>query len=180
MRGKRGRPRKYRHDVRCPECGSNWCVKNGHQKNGKQKFMCKDCGRSFIWKGEKNKHPEKVKEQALRMLGEGMSISAVSRVLGIPEGTVSCWLYREGKKLIEENEMKLEKLRKEKGFKEVKSISLDEMWTYVGARRGAKRNSYWVWTAVIEVENGEEVVTFEVGKRDEETFLKAMGENTFC
>ena len=91
MRGKRGRPRKYRHDVRCPECGSNWCVKNGHQKNGKQKFMCKDCGRSFIWKGEKNKHPEKVKEQALRMLGEGMSISAVLRVLRTFQGAVFCW-----------------------------------------------------------------------------------------
>ena len=54
------------------------------------------------------------------------------------------------------------------------------MWTYVGARGGAKRNSYWVWTAVIEVEDGEEVVTFEVGNRDEETFLKVMEENTFC
>jgi len=54
----------------------NWCVKNGCQKNGKQKFMCKDCGRSFTWKGEKNKHPEKVREQALKMLGEDMSISA--------------------------------------------------------------------------------------------------------
>jgi hypothetical protein len=30
MKGKRGRPRKYRHDIRCPECGSNWCVRNGH------------------------------------------------------------------------------------------------------------------------------------------------------
>ena len=114
------------------------------------------------------------------MLGEGMSISAVSRVLGIPEGTVSCWLYREGKRLIEENESKLEKLRREKGFKGVKSISLDEMWTYVGARKGVKRNSYWVWTAVIEVEDGEEVVTFEVGNRDEETFLKVMEEITLC
>ena len=55
-----------------------------------------------------------------------------------------------------------------------------EMWTYVGGRRGAKRNFYWVWTAVIEVEDGEEVVTFEVGKRDEETFLKVMEKYTFC
>jgi len=34
------------------------------------------------------------------MLREGMSISAVARVLGIPEGTVSCWLYRERRRLI--------------------------------------------------------------------------------
>jgi len=34
------------------------------------------------------------------MLEEGMSISAVAKVLGIPEGTVSCWLYRERRRLI--------------------------------------------------------------------------------
>lgn len=88
--------------------------------------------------------------------------------------------YREGKKLLEENEKKLRKLRKEKGLKGVKSISLDEMWTYVGARKGDKRNSCWIWTAVVDVGEGEKIVTFEVGKRDEETFLKAMGEDTFC
>lgn len=31
----------------CPNCGSKGFMKNGHQKNGAQKFICKDCGRSF-------------------------------------------------------------------------------------------------------------------------------------
>ncbi len=84
MGKKRGRAGTYRHNTRYPNCGSNWCVKNGHQPNGKQKFMCRDYGRSFTLVGEKNKHPQKVKEQALRMLVEGMSISAVSRMLGLP------------------------------------------------------------------------------------------------
>jgi len=39
----------------------------------------------------------------------------------------------------------------------------------VGARRGEKRNSKFIWTAIIE-DKGEKVVTFEVGDRDEETF----------
>ena len=31
----------------CPYCGSKGFMKNGHQKNGAQKFICKGCGRSF-------------------------------------------------------------------------------------------------------------------------------------
>ena len=30
-----------------PYCGSKGFMKNGHQKNGAQKFICKGCGRSF-------------------------------------------------------------------------------------------------------------------------------------
>ena len=34
-------------DECCPYCGSKVYKRNGHQKNGAQKFMCKHCGRSF-------------------------------------------------------------------------------------------------------------------------------------
>ena len=41
------RPRVYRHDVRCPECGSNWMPKDGTSK-GRQVYHCGDCGRRTI------------------------------------------------------------------------------------------------------------------------------------
>jgi len=41
------------------------------------------------------------------------------------------------------------------------------MWTYVGARKGAKRNNLWIWTAVLD---GKQLV-FKVGDRSEATFL---------
>ncbi|MEO2083668.1 MAG: helix-turn-helix domain-containing protein [Desulfurobacteriaceae bacterium] len=173
---RKGRPRTYRHDVRCPDCGSNWCKKNGRQNN-KQRYRCNECGRVFTPVASRKKHPREVKELALKMLSEGMGISAVARTLGLPEGTVSCWLHREGKRLEEINEKKLEKKRKEKGLEGVDSFSFDEMWTYVGARRGEKRNSKYIWTAVIG-DGKEEIFTFEVGERDEGTFLKVVGENT--
>ena len=31
---------------------------------------------------------------------------------------------------------------------EVKTVSFDEMWTYLGVRRGENRQSVWIWTAV--------------------------------
>ncbi len=39
------RARAYRHDVRCPDCGSNRMAKAGHSKD-RQRFKCGDCGRS--------------------------------------------------------------------------------------------------------------------------------------
>ena len=33
--------------VVCPYCGEEWVVKSG-KKNGKQRYMCKSCGKHFI------------------------------------------------------------------------------------------------------------------------------------
>jgi transposase-like protein len=34
--------------TRCPYCGKTHIVRNGHRKDGVQKFMCMDCRRSFV------------------------------------------------------------------------------------------------------------------------------------
>ena len=54
------------------------------------------------------------------------------------------------------------------------TIALDEMWTYLGARVGEKRNDLWVWTAVVEERDGSRWMDFEVGGRDESTFLRLL------
>ena len=46
------------------------------------------------------------------------------------------------------------------------------MWTYVGARRPGIRRERWIWTAVVEEEDGSRWTDCEVGDRTEETFLK--------
>ena len=51
-------------------------------------------------------------------------------------------------------------------------ISLDEAWTYQGCRQGAGRQSVWIWTAVVVESNGRWWRDFEVGQRDEATFLR--------
>lgn len=32
----------------CPHCGGTHVVRNGHRKDGKQRFVCRDCGKSFV------------------------------------------------------------------------------------------------------------------------------------
>ena len=54
----------------------------------------------------------------------------------------------------------------------MKVISFDEMWTYVSVRRGVRRNSVWIWTAVVEDADGSKWMDYEVGGRDESTFLR--------
>ena len=54
----------------------------------------------------------------------------------------------------------------------MKTVSFDEMWTRVGARRGENRQSVWIWTASVEEWNGIRRSGFEVGYRDAETFLR--------
>jgi len=65
--GRRGRPRKCPHKYRCPECGSNWCVKNGKSRDGKQRYLYREYGRHFTIGAERLKKPESLKEQALKM-----------------------------------------------------------------------------------------------------------------
>lgn len=45
---------EYTEDLRfsnsrvCPICGSIHIVRNGHRKDGKHSFMCRDCNKSFV------------------------------------------------------------------------------------------------------------------------------------
>ena len=56
--------------------------------------------------------------------------------------------------------------------REVRTISFDEMWTYVGVRRGPRRRSVWIWTAVMEERDGSRWMDFEVGERGRDTFMR--------
>ena len=87
------RPRTYHHDLRCPHCGSNWTPQYGHSR-GKQTYRCGDCHHRFTPGGNRHYYSEEVKAQALSMYCEGISISAISRIMGIQLGTVFSWVKK--------------------------------------------------------------------------------------
>ena len=86
-------PRTYRHDVRCPRCGSNWMRKSGFGQ-GRQIYRCGDCAKSCIPGGAFVRPGPEIKERALRMYGEGSSLSAIGRVLGYSAQAVSRWVKK--------------------------------------------------------------------------------------
>ncbi len=157
------RSRVYRHDIRCPHCGSNWCIKYG-RANGKQTYRCNDCFHRFMPDSKRHTFPERIKRQAIRMYCEGMSIRGIGRALGVHYSTVFKWIKKTSLRALKIFERRKKELRNQR----VSEVSIDEMWTYVKGRRGNKRNSVWIWTAVFD--NGKMI--FEVGDRSEETFLR--------
>ena len=52
------------------------------------------------------------------------------------------------------------------------AVSCDEMWTYRGARHGAKGEERRIWTAVAREAGGGRRADFEMGDRSEEPFLR--------
>ena len=69
--------RTYSRDRQCPHCGSNWLRKYGFSK-GRQSYSCGSCHHKFTPGGNRSYYPEAVKRQALKLYGEGMSVSAIS------------------------------------------------------------------------------------------------------
>ena len=87
------RARAYRHDVRCPNCGSNWMRKYGRIK-GRQSYSCGDCGRRSLEGSAYSRPSEAVKAQALDMYVEGSGLSAIGRVLGYSATAVQGWVKK--------------------------------------------------------------------------------------
>ena len=57
---------------------------------------------------------------------------------------------------------------------QAKTVSFDETWTRLGARRGENRRSARIWTAAVEKWDGSRRADFKVGYRDAETFLRLL------
>ena len=53
-------------------------------------------------------------------------------------------------------------------------VAFDEMWTYLGVRRGERRQDLWIWTAVVEERDGVRWRMYEVGDRDLSAFSRLL------
>ena len=53
-------------------------------------------------------------------------------------------------------------------------VAFDEMWTYLGMRRGERRRDLWIWTAVVEERDGVRWRMYEVGGRDLSAFSRLL------
>ena len=53
-------------------------------------------------------------------------------------------------------------------------VAFDEMWTYLGIRRGKGRKDLWIWTAVVEERDGVRWRMYEVGGKDLSAFSRLL------
>ena len=112
---------------------------------------------------------------ALELYLEGLGLSAISRVLSTKLETVYGWVKNVRVGAGTQRELSRRRALRGHGQGAARALSFDEMWAYVGARRKGKRRSVWIWTAVVEETDSGRWMDYEVGGRDEGTFLKLYG-----
>ena len=82
----------------CPFCGCEDYVKNGHQKNGAQKFVCKGCGRSFSMdtktSGENSRFNLEKWTAFIECELNGMSSRKTAAMIGINRNTALLWRHK--------------------------------------------------------------------------------------
>jgi insertion element IS1 protein InsB len=68
---------------KCPGCGSEEVIKNGHIHNGKPKFACKTCGRQFVEDPQQPRIAQETKTLIDKLLLERVSLASIVRVTGV-------------------------------------------------------------------------------------------------
>jgi transposase-like protein len=74
--------------LNCIVCDSEDVVKNGKQASGKQRYKCKDCGKTFQNNYTNKGAKPETKLMIIKMSLNGSGIRDISRVLGISTNTV--------------------------------------------------------------------------------------------
>lgn len=75
----------------CLNCGSDQVAKNGH-RHGKQRYVCKNCGKQFAQEYSPRGYPPEIKQQCLALHQQGVSCREIERQTGISHNTVLNWL----------------------------------------------------------------------------------------
>ena len=99
-------------------------MKNGLNKSGSQKYLCRECGTVFTPAPHEKGYPAETRGLAIRMYVEGSSYGSIGRVLKVNPQSVANWVSAYTAKL--PNAPVPEKVNK---------AELDELYTFVGRKK---------------------------------------------
>ena len=110
--------------MKCQHCGSEAVVKNGCSRHGRQRWLCRECGKTCGERDQRRVDSAK-RASALAHYLEGVGLRATERLVGVSHNAVMNWVLEEvaGKALAN---VKPE---------EVEWVEADELWTYVGQKK---------------------------------------------
>lgn len=79
-------------------CGCIHVVRNGHRKDGTQRYVCKDCGKSFVIATNSivsgTRKDLSVWEQYIDCMMNGLSIRKTAVACGIHRNTAFLWRHK--------------------------------------------------------------------------------------
>jgi hypothetical protein len=123
-----------------PDCAvygdttANTIVKNGKTRQGRQRFLCKACHKSFNERHGtlfyNRKTDEKDMLECLALLAEGVRISSISRSKGIKEDTILSFLRQAALHAAQVEAILLNDYH-------ISQVQIDAMWAYVGHKKKA-------------------------------------------
>ena len=110
--------------MKCPHCKRKEVVKNGSSRHGRQRWLCRACGRTFGERDHRRVGAVK-RAAALAHYLEGVGLRATERLVGVSHNAVMNWVLQavEGKVLAAAKP------------EEVEWVEADELWTYVGQKK---------------------------------------------
>ncbi len=80
--------------LRCQHCESRKIVRNGLAADGRQRYVCRDCGRRSRAQPRTNAYSEEERETILRAYAERSSLRGLSRTFGVSRQTVTSWIKK--------------------------------------------------------------------------------------
>jgi AcrR family transcriptional regulator len=79
----------------CPDCQSDRVAKNGRQQ-GKQRYICRECGRQFVDRYTDRGYPLEIRQKCLDLHQAGVSYREIERTTGVSHNTVINWVKNLG------------------------------------------------------------------------------------
>jgi transposase-like protein len=108
---------------KCPKCPSAYSSKNG-KRNGKQCYVCIECGYQFTLTEYELDRRESMKRIAVALYLVGLSMRTIAKLLSVNASTIMRWI----KAFSIENYMKPTP-------KGPVIIELDEMWHFINSKK---------------------------------------------
>lgn len=109
----------------CPTCHSPRVHKAGQTRFGSQQWRCKDCWRRFTPEPKAQGHPEQVRQQAVKLYADGLSLRQIARQLGVAHRSVGLWVQAHVAQLPPA----------EQPPQPIAVIEQDELFTFVGNKK---------------------------------------------
>jgi AcrR family transcriptional regulator len=75
----------------CVNCHSDRVAKNGH-RHGKQRYICRACGKQFADEYSQRGYPPEIKQQCLELHQQGVGFREIERQTGVSHNTVINWV----------------------------------------------------------------------------------------
>lgn len=123
----------------CVRCGSKEVVKNGHSKDGQQRYKCKECGRSYGDEDRRVKYDLAKKMKVLALYLEGMGIRSIERVEKVPSPLIVRWI-RKFSSVLQEH---LQAIEMPEEAQQIEILEIDELFSYV-QKKSVKPTYGWL------------------------------------